>query len=930
MYQRILIAFFFIISFPGYSQFYDIGQEPDSIKWRQIRTENFRLVFPDYYTGEAEKAVHLFEKYRNEVSASMDVSPRHTPVVFHTGSVYSNAYTVWAPRRLELLTLPPQDIYAQPWNEQLVIHEFRHIVQISKVDQGFTHFLGYLLGQQAAPAVIGLFVPPWFMEGDAVAIETALSNTGRGRSANFAMPLRTQLRDKGAYHYTKAVLGSYKDFVPNAYILGYHLVAAGRYKYGTELWNSALGTTGRKPYILNPFSKGIKNVSGMNKKGLYNESVKVLDSLWKDNSSSNYSLMPVAPTKTYTNYISPFPVDDYVVALKNSFSDIQRFVRIYSDGSEEVIHKPGYLTDDEISFNGSYISWVEQRPHVRWQTHSYSDIVMLDPRTGHQSKIRTKLRVFAPEVGHKRELIVTSEVTPAGENFLTFLDLSGKIIKRVASPGNMFISSPSWSPGDSEIALLLTDSSGKQLSIYKFSDSSFHALTPFMANDISNPDHLGGSIIFNMDVNEKSEVCSLDIATRQIRRITQSASGTSHPFALPGESRIFFSAYTSEGYRIASLESDIVEKVLVQTGENNQWPLADTLAAQEYQYAILSEPANISPVEDYSKLRNLFYFHSWAPAYVDIDNQSARPGFSIMSQNLLSTMFVTAGYDYDPDEETGQFKVNISDRSLYPVINTSVSYGNRASWDTTGRYTWQETSWDIGAGQWLSSYIGRYTWGFYGLVRHQLTGVQHTASTPGNFREGIMGSVNYRAYFNLFEKSAFRNLAPRTGFTVDFRFRHSIYGDFRAGNLFSAQGRIYLPGIMKDHTLQLYAGYQSSKADPYRFASDISIPAGFGGFTLPEMVRIRPSYGLPVAYPDWHVGTAFYLKRLRTNLFYDRAFSQYGPHDVTFTSIGGDLVADFHLLSLPAPFSAGIRSAWLDEEGKWDFSLIFSFDFSQY
>ena len=925
-----------VFHFSAKCQYYDIGQEPSNIEWKQINTENFNIIFPDNYQSEALKTAILFEEWRLPVSASLKVKPPYTPVVLHTGSVYSNAFTVWAPRRLEFLTIPPQDIYGQPWNEQLVLHEYRHMAQISKINQGFTRTLGYILGQQAAPGIIGLFVPPWFMEGDAVGIETGLSNTGRGRMADFAMPLKAQLKGKGPYTYTKAVLGSYKDFTPDHYILGYHLVAVGRYQYGTDIWNIALDRTGRKPYTFNPFSKGMKLVAGTKKRGFYNSTVKMLDSLWRQPAISyNYKQLPVMPQKTYSNYVHPYYVGDKVVALKSSLSEIHKFVEIDNEGEEKIIYTPGYLFDDELSYNGTYISWAERRPHARWQNQGYSSIVLLNPQSGEVIKIKTTKRVFSPSVDKEGKLIVTSEVNTSGEYFLTFIDLAGRTVKQVPSLDNMFISSPSWSPDSREVVCVLTGKKGKQLVIYTFSDSSFKPVTGFISDELSNPQHYGSRIIFNMDIAQVSEVCSLDLSSGNISLITRSQFGTKHPHFNSLNDKMLFATYTSNGYRIAEANSSefLNEQV---TGENNHWPLAEILSKQEAEMANTSSSTDSLYVSDYKKFSHLFNFHSWAPAYVDIDDQSVRPGFSLMSQNLLSTLFVTTGYDYNLDEETGQWRADVSYRGWYPVINSSISYGKRASWegsgDTAYRFTWQETTWDLGISQWLSSFTGRYTYGTLLQVKHQLLNSRHNADTPHYFREGTIGVINYRVYASLFEKSAYRDLAPRTGITLDFRFKNSVYGDFSAGYLFSTQTRLYMPGLFKNHSLQLYGAYQQLGTITHgnRFAGDISIPAGFGVRTPDEIIRIRPSYSLPLFYPDFSIGTAYYLKRLRGSAFYDYAFTLNEVENKTFTSIGADIVTDFHILALPAPLSAGVRSAWLPEINEWNFSLIFSFDFTQY
>lgn len=190
-------------------------------------------------------------------------------VILHPQSSVSNAFVVWAPKRVEFYTIPDQDIYPQNWIDQLAIHEFRHVVQLDKLNQGLTKILYFLLGQQAIGAVTGLYLPLWFLEGDAVVTETTLSHTGRGRLPEFTMPLRAQVLQRKIYSYEKAYFGSFRDFVPNYYYLGYQLVGYTRNRYSSEVWSKSMDNAARRPYNPMPFNQGIKRSTGLSKWKLY-------------------------------------------------------------------------------------------------------------------------------------------------------------------------------------------------------------------------------------------------------------------------------------------------------------------------------------------------------------------------------------------------------------------------------------------------------------------------------------------------------------------------------------------------------------------------------------------------------------------------------------------------------------------------------------
>jgi hypothetical protein len=133
---------------------------------------------------------NILEKVYGYGSYSLNHKPKKISVIFHTHTVESNGLLAWAPRRVEMYATPGQSMYAQDWLEQLAIHEFRHVVQVDKVSQNLPLIIPLLTAQQGAALVTGVYLPFWFIEGDAVVTETALSKTGRGRFPSFLMEIR--------------------------------------------------------------------------------------------------------------------------------------------------------------------------------------------------------------------------------------------------------------------------------------------------------------------------------------------------------------------------------------------------------------------------------------------------------------------------------------------------------------------------------------------------------------------------------------------------------------------------------------------------------------------------------------------------------------------------------------------------------------------
>ena len=263
-----------------HGQFFSRGQDPASLKWKQIRTGHFRVIFPEEFNQEAQRFTGLLERYYESSSDQLGHRPRSIPVVMHNHSVISNGFVSWAPKRMEVVPVPHAGAYAQDALEHLALHEFRHVVQVDKLNQGFTKILRIPFGQGGTGAVAGL-LPFWFLEGDAVDAETRLSLSGRGRLPSWEMEMKALLADGSTrYSYEKAFMGSYRDYVPNHYKYGYQMVAHARERYGHGIWDSLVDYTARRPFTLYPFYFGLRKYAGSSKSGLYRETLDALSGHW--------------------------------------------------------------------------------------------------------------------------------------------------------------------------------------------------------------------------------------------------------------------------------------------------------------------------------------------------------------------------------------------------------------------------------------------------------------------------------------------------------------------------------------------------------------------------------------------------------------------------------------------------------------------------
>ena len=149
------------------AQYYNTGQDPASLKWMQIKTDRFTLIYPKTYGDAGIDFARSLDKAWSQLSPLYPVKKFRIPVVIHNHTTGSNGYVAWAPDRMEIYPTPEQNSIPLDNNTQLALHELTHVFQMETLNEGFSGVMSVLLGQQF-PGVVSALVPLWFMEGGGI------------------------------------------------------------------------------------------------------------------------------------------------------------------------------------------------------------------------------------------------------------------------------------------------------------------------------------------------------------------------------------------------------------------------------------------------------------------------------------------------------------------------------------------------------------------------------------------------------------------------------------------------------------------------------------------------------------------------------------------------------------------------------------------
>jgi hypothetical protein len=186
MVRKLLLPFLFLISL--YTSAQNFGGNPAALKWQQVNTPSSRVIFPKGLDSQANRISNIVRLLDSTTMATIGNRQRKWNIVLLNQTPIPNAYVRLAPVMSELNMLPGQDNFSNGsvrWDDNLIIHENRHMQQLANFNNGLTRAFSFFLGQEGQLLANGITIPDYFFEGDAVWQETLVSAQGRGRMPFF-------------------------------------------------------------------------------------------------------------------------------------------------------------------------------------------------------------------------------------------------------------------------------------------------------------------------------------------------------------------------------------------------------------------------------------------------------------------------------------------------------------------------------------------------------------------------------------------------------------------------------------------------------------------------------------------------------------------------------------------------------------------------
>ena len=905
--KLITIALLFAALFPAKAQFVLTGDDPGYLRWYSIETSYYKIIYPEGADSLAVNYGTLLEKIRPSIGLSLGYVPgegqKKMPVVLHTHNPESNGSVAWAPKRMDLFTMPePYGSDPAPWDLQLVSHEPRHQAQLELDRHGFIRFFSYVVGQVWDPAVFQLYLSRCLAEGDAVAVETGLIGGSRVRTADFLNFYQVSL-DAGQYrNWYRWRYGSYKYFTPDFYKLGYVTVAGARALYDDPLiMANALDKSRKNRFVLGTLNlqKVIKERSGLKFKAAFPQILDSFNRVWQADAVARAPFTPstqISATESFpVNYSTPTEIDGHIYLLRSGYLRATELGE-WKDGAFQRI-KPFSSNTSSLfadSVNGR-LYWSETLFHPRWTLDGKSVIRYFTPATGKVSNLTSEGRLYNPQPSPDGTKVAVVEYPLNGGSSVEVLSAQdGRVLRRIIAPDGIQAAELAWI-GET---IYVSGISEAGYGIYRIGqDGLWNTELQPSIQKLVNLDSDGANLLWVSDLDGANALYSYSPASKELLQLSSTRFGsTDFCFAEDG---IYSVSQTLGGQMLFKTPLDSLFARKAQFSNEHVYPIEDKITRQERSFRkVVPEIIPVSAPKRYGKFAHLMRFHSWAPVYFDYDDvsslsmdyvyESVAPGATGYFQNTLGTMSGMLGLAVAPDPSLPStwrpsFHAKFKYTGLYPVIEGTFGFGeSMAGLTVKARIKdGEDISYGLVSGSWdklqvhgtLRAYVplsfskGGISYGFvpqvsYGISNSRfdnaMRGITITEKDPqtgeikkyewdsGHLPEyTVMQRLSVSARGYVMRSRARSQVYPRwgAGLEAGFSMRPTMQETFIPDAYVYAYG--YLPGIWRTQGLRLTGSFQhwiSASNEVFQLGELVAntLPGGFSSAAQNAVGRLYP------------------------------------------------------------------------------------------
>ncbi len=659
------------------------------IEWQTIETDHFKIHFYTDTEILAREAAGILEYvypfitelYQYETKEKTHLTFTDTEDIANgVAYYYDNKMVIWA---------SPLDIAlrgSHKWLENVLTHEFTHIISIQKamkagtaIPGGYLQWIGYenethqnvLYGYPTTvisypiPAAV---VPPWLAEGTAQYMYNGADWDNWDSHRDMILRDRA-LNDNFLSFEAINTFGKCGIGNESVYNSGYAFVNYIVEECGESTLRILMDE------LSNPFqysiNKVIKKATGISGKELYNNYLVDLKDKYQQATQSiveDENYIKILQTNGSTNLYPKWSNDgNRYTYISNKMNDYfsQTDLYIYDFISKEDKKIASGVQSSPTWGAGDSILYYSKKPKMNnLKGYRYYDLYSYDIKDDQETRLTKSARAVSPVYIEYLNSIAYIAMDGGKQSiFIYSLDLEKtervKVFDDSRILHNMFF--------DQEEQRLLFDYTTHHFrNIASLSLIDFSVVDIIYSIDYDERDMCiseDGKLIFTTDINGIFNIVQQDPAG--LKNYTNIKGGAFMP-NINKDGKILFSLYDNGGYKIAIIDTP---KVIKST-------IINDIDQSRYQ-APIDNPDNSIAEKYHDNFAQMFVM----PRLM-IDYGTFKPGFYFYSSEILEKLSLSGGASVNFDKDI-DFYFNLVYRKLYPTIYTDFMYSTRNTIEKT-------------------------------------------------------------------------------------------------------------------------------------------------------------------------------------------------------------------------------------------------------
>jgi Tol biopolymer transport system component len=554
-YRTLILLFLLALPHSPSAQMPSTSRLDPSFKWKTISTRYFVICYHEGVEGIAERIAKGIDGWAEPIFRDLGYRPvGRTWILLSDDMDESGAFTSFIPKPYIRVLVPNErnGVFGEDWYRYLLVHEISHLVHIGLISSPLMILARLIFGDIVLP---NMFQPSWMMEGYAIYNETRLTPGGRLKDPSFDMMMRADFLEGKLLPMERWLSSSYRwpgDMIP--YLYGGFMALYMSERFGEEVFKKIAEKGGSS--LRMRYGSLLEEVTGIRESELYRGWAKWIRERY-ENQVARIKERPLTKSRAISSrgfYMSSprwSPDGRSIWYAGSSYFERGGVFEIDPITGKERRVISGPIDSIAFSPDGRFVAFSKSIYHKTFRI--YNALFTMDRKKGREK--RRGIRLIEPDWSKKG--IACVEIS-GGRSNLVLIDPNSWRVRRITDfDYGIQISSPSWSPDGSAIAISVHKDGKDDIWLISSDGNLIKPLTDDPYSDGSprwTPD--GRFVLFSSDRSGIPNIYAVSLEDGTVFQVTNVLTGAFSPVPSPSGKDLAFLLYTSKGYELHLMELD--------------------------------------------------------------------------------------------------------------------------------------------------------------------------------------------------------------------------------------------------------------------------------------------------------------------------------------------------------------------------------------